>query len=249
MSGALPELSVDSVTGIDVSLAVAGPGARAFAFLVDWHIRLILALAWYVAASLIYNGRLSLAPPLTTDGRWFGAVLAPALAIYFLYHYVVELAMHGSTPGKRMAGVRIVARDGGAPTAGALLARNVFRLIDSLPLFYGVGLIATMTTREHVRIGDMAAGTLLAYEGAPTPLPAAVGVAEGVGPLDAHGAELVAELLERWVTLAPPARVRLAQQLLSRYGTDAGESATAADETTLHAQLVRLAAPPAQRGP
>ena len=41
-----------------------------------------------------------------------------------------------------MAGVRIVARDGGVPSAGALLARNVFRLIDSLPVFYGVGLAA-----------------------------------------------------------------------------------------------------------
>ncbi len=29
------------------------------------------------------------------------------LAIYFLYHYVLELAMRGSTPGKRMAGVRL----------------------------------------------------------------------------------------------------------------------------------------------
>ena len=50
--------------------------------------------------------------------------------------------MRGRTPGKRMAGVRIVARDGGAPSVGALLVRNVFRLIDSLPLLYGVGLVA-----------------------------------------------------------------------------------------------------------
>jgi len=68
-------------------------------------------------------------------------------------HHVVELALRGSTPGKRMAGVRIVARDGGAPSVGALLTRNVFRLVDSLPLFYGVGLITVVLTREHLRIG------------------------------------------------------------------------------------------------
>jgi uncharacterized RDD family membrane protein YckC len=234
----LTGLSIDSVTGIDVSLAVAGPGARAFAFLVDWHIRLILALAWFVAAALLYNGRLSLAPPLTNDARWFGAVVAPALAIYTLYHLAVELAMRGSTPGKRMAGVRIVARDGGAPSAGALLVRNVFRLIDNLPMFYGVGLIAAVATREHVRIGDMAAGTLLVYESAGTGLPAPVGMADAAGRLDARGAELITELLERWVTLEPAARLRLARQLLTRYGADAG-----ADDAALHAQLVRLAAP------
>jgi uncharacterized RDD family membrane protein YckC len=240
-------LSVDSVTGIDVSLAVAGPGARAYAFLIDWHIRLILGLAWFVAAALLYNGRLSLAPPLTNDARWFGAVVAPALAIYALYHFAVELAMRGSTPGKRMAGVRIVARDGGAPSAGALLVRNVFRLIDSLPMFYGVGLIAAIATREHVRIGDMAAGTLLVYESASTRLPAPVSMADAAGRLDARGAELIAELLERWVTLEPPARVRLARQLLARYGAQAGGAG--ADDAALHAQLVRLAAPAPRPAP
>jgi len=249
MSSASPELSVDSVTGIDVSLPVAGPGARAYAFLIDWHLRTILALAWYAGAELIYNARLSLAPPVTVDGRWFGAVLAPALAIYFLYHYVLELAMRGSTPGKRMAGVRLVTRDGSAPSAGALLVRNVFRLIDSLPLFYGIGLITAMTTREHVRIGDMAAGTLLVYESATATLPAAMGAAGPAARPDPRGAELIAELLGRWDALAPEARVRLARQLLARYGADATVTDAAATEATLHAQLLRLTGRPPERRP
>jgi uncharacterized RDD family membrane protein YckC len=250
VSDAPPGLQVDSVTGIDVSLALAGPGARAFAFLVDWHIRVVLALGWFVAGALIYNGRLSLVPPLANDSRWFGTVVAPALAIYFLYHYVVELVMRGSSPGKRTAGVRVVARDGAAPGAAALLTRNVFRLIDSLPAFYGVGLITVMATREHVRIGDMAAGTLLAYEGADARLPAAVGAASRLGRLDARGAELIAELLERWATLAPSARMQLARQLLATYGAQAGEAGgSAADDATLHAQLLRLAGAPASPAP
>ena len=57
-----------------------------------------------------------------------------------------------------------MARDGSAPGAGALLVRNVFRLIDSLPVLYCVGLVAVIATREHLRVGDMAAGTLLVYE-------------------------------------------------------------------------------------
>ena len=239
MSGALPGLVIDSVTGIDVSLPVAGPGARAFAFVVDWHIRVVLALAWFVAGALLYNGRLSLAAPAINNALWFGTVVAPALAIYLLYHFVVELAMRGRTPGKRMAGVRIVARDGSAPTPGALLARNAFRVIDSMPLFYGVGLIAALMTREHLRVGDMAAGTLLVYEGIDTPAPVN---AHAAGRLDAVGAEVLAELLERWGALTPDSRRRLARQLLERYASDAG-AADASDDAALHARLERLAGP------
>src|SRR4029077_2373383 len=147
----------------------------------------------------------------------------PALAIYFLYHHVVELALRGSTPGKRMAGVRIVSRDGGAASVGALLTRNVFRLVDSLPLFYGVGLITVVLTREHLRIGDMAAGTLLVFEQADAGLPAPTAAAQRGSQLDAAGAEIVAELLERWPALQPEARVRLARQVLTRYAGELGE--------------------------
>jgi uncharacterized RDD family membrane protein YckC len=231
MSGDVPSLSVDSVTGIDVSLAVAGPGSRAFAFLVDWHIRIVLALAWYVIGALLYNGRFTLAPPVGNDARWFGGVLAPALGIYFLYHPVVELTMRGSTPGKRMAGVRIVGRDGGIPGAGGLLTRNVFRLVDSLPVFYGVGLITVMLSRDNLRIGDMAAGTVLVRERGDARLPKSTSEAPRAGRLDVAGAELVAELLERWPALAPEARARLARQLLVRYGADPGDLGDAAEDS------------------
>jgi len=159
-----PELVIDSVTGVEVHLPVAGPGARSYAFLADWHARTLVAAGWYVAAALIHNGRFNLAAPLDPSSTWFALVLAPALAIYFLYHFVLEIALRGRTPGMRLAGIRIITRDGAAPGAGALLIRNVFRLVDCLPVFYGVGLIATMCTREHVRVGDMAAGTLLVYD-------------------------------------------------------------------------------------
>ena len=69
MSESAPGLAVDSVTGIDVSLAVAGPGARSYAFLIDWNIRLILAFAWYACGALLFNGRLSLAAPAAPEAQ------------------------------------------------------------------------------------------------------------------------------------------------------------------------------------
>jgi uncharacterized membrane protein SpoIIM required for sporulation/uncharacterized RDD family membrane protein YckC len=165
-------LFVDSATGVDVQLAVAGPGARAFAFLLDWSFRLILAIAWYVVAAPLYNHHLSFARPLEAHASWFALVLAPSLAIFFLYHIVLEIALAGRTPGKRIASVRIVAQDGSTPTVGALLVRNVFRVIDSLPAIYGVGLVTVIIRGDHVRIGDLAAGTLLVYEHSAVRLPA-----------------------------------------------------------------------------
>jgi uncharacterized RDD family membrane protein YckC len=236
-------LSVESATGIDVSLPIAGPGARSFAFIIDWHVRAIVALGWYVCAALLYNRGWSLAAPATNEARWFGAVVLPALAIYFLYHPVVELAMRGRTPGKRSAGIRVVTRHGGPPGVGPLLVRNVFRIIDSLPVFYGLGLLLVLCTRDNVRCGDMAAGTLLVYERTGLTGATPEAAAERVGRLDAAGAEIAADLLERWPELNPEARIRLARALLQRYLGAAAELRDA-DDLEWRARLERLARAP-----
>jgi uncharacterized RDD family membrane protein YckC len=210
------DLVVHSVTGVDLALPVAGPGARCYAFVIDWLIRAILFAAWYGAAALIYNGRWSLGAPLSPDAKWFAFVVAPAAGTYFLYHIVLEIALQGRTPGKRIAGIHIVARDGSPPSLGSLLTRNVFRLVDSLPVFYGVGLVATLVTKDHLRIGDMAAGTLLAYEHADLALPEQHGPIRG-SLLTTADAEIANDLLLRWSSLDPAARRRLATAIIARY--------------------------------
>jgi uncharacterized RDD family membrane protein YckC len=211
-------LRIATVTGIDLDLPIAGPGGRSYAFVIDWHIRLLVALAWFLLASLVLTGGLEILD--SEDAAFtlyiFGAVIPP-FAIYFLYHPVLELAMGGRTPGKRIAGIRIVTVTGEIPGAGAILIRNVLRLIDSLPGVYAIGLAATMLTEQSVRIGDMAAGTLLIYDedktdGFAAPNSAAV---SGVG---LQNVELVGELLERWPDLSPAARVDLGRRLLERIG-------------------------------
>jgi uncharacterized RDD family membrane protein YckC len=228
------DLVVDSVTGVDVALPVAGPGARSFAFVIDWHIRTVLSIAWYIVAALLHNGGWRLAAPLNPDSMWFVFVVAPAGAIYFLYHPIWEVAARGLTPGKRMAGVQIVSRDGGGPGVGALLTRNVFRLIDSFPLAYAVGLVTTMFTRNHVRIGDLAAGTLLVYAHRDAALVQYTGGRTIGNQLDATTSEVVSELLQRWATLDAAARYRIAQKLLVDPPAD--------DEAALRARIEQLAA-------
>jgi uncharacterized RDD family membrane protein YckC len=243
------DLVVDSVTGVDLALPVAGPGARSYAFLIDWVIRAILFTAWYGVAAVIYNRHWTFVAPLSPDAKWFVLVVMPAAAMYFLYHFVLEIAMHGRTPGKRMAGVQIVTREGGSPGVGALLTRNVFRLVDGLPILYGVGLITTLATRDHVRVGDMAAGTLLVYERPDVVLPetAATDV-DSERALRSSDAEIISELLSRWPHLESESRQRLATAILSQHGVNAatpsrqvpGREMPPPTEDWLRAQLERL---------
>ncbi|MEJ0036607.1 MAG: RDD family protein [Gammaproteobacteria bacterium] len=238
MAHAADSLVVDSVTGVDVSLEVAGTGARSLAFLIDLLIRTILVTAWFVVATLVYNGKFTLQTPDDPDGTWYLYVATPATLIYLLYHTVLEIVMLGRTPGKRMAGIRIVSRNGSPPAIAAQLVRNVFRLIDSFPVGYGVGLFTCLVTRDHVRVGDLAAGTLMIYENRNTLGTRGLPLSVRERPLDIGTLELVGELLDRWSALEAGARVRLAHSLIERITGSAPESF--ASEEAMRGRLEQL---------
>ena len=164
---AAPVLQVPSPTGVDARLVLAGPGARSLAFLLDWLIRSAFTAIYLLLASwlILGNFRMDIGP--NDETLWYLAGALPATAIYFLYHLILEPLMAGRTPGKRLAGLRVLTPEGLVPTAGALVTRNIFRIIDSMPLFYVVGLLFVFFGRRHLRLGDLAAGTVLAIERAP----------------------------------------------------------------------------------
>jgi len=162
-----PVIAVPSATGIEARVVLAGPGARSIAFVLDWLIRSALSIAWLLVAAWAILGNLDFDIPADSETLWYLAGAVPATIIYFFYHPVLEVLMRGRTPGKRMTGLRIVTSEGLVPGAGALLTRNLFRIIDSMPALYVVGLLFVMFGRHHLRLGDLAAGTVLAVERAP----------------------------------------------------------------------------------
>jgi uncharacterized RDD family membrane protein YckC len=205
------QLTVHSVTGVDLTLSLAGPGTRSYAFVIDWHIRALLAGAWLLVAFYVFKTTLN---PKTLSALL--SVLPPAI-IYFLYHPILEVAMQGRTPGKRMAGIRILGRDGGPPSAAALLLRNLFRLIDSLPATYLVGLTSCFLTAHRVRIGDLAAGTLLVVDNAAAEQALLrMEKLAASSRLSLEALELVDQVLERWESLEEGNRGQIARSLLAR---------------------------------
>jgi uncharacterized RDD family membrane protein YckC len=220
-------LIVTTPTGVDVELAIAGPGSRAYAFIIDWHIRFLIAITWFGAAGyfLTRNVQFAKSWPITAGL----AAGLPAAAIYFLYHPLLETVMRGRTPGKRMAGVRIVNRHGGTPSVLAVLIRNAFRLVDCLPLLYAVGLSTTIFSAQRVRFGDLAAGTLLVHDGGTEAKALAQLGSLALNPaLDAGAVAVGNDLLLRWKELQPHTRQRLAHELLARIAATAESPAGAA---------------------
>lgn len=233
------ELIVRGLTGVDMTLRIAGPGTRSFAFLTDWLIRLLTALALILLASL-----LQLLPnvPKPVMGTVWIVTFVIAFLVYFLYHPMLELLMRGRTPGKRKAGARIVTLEGATPTAGSLLLRNLFRLIDGMPGFYIVGLGFCLFTEKRVRLGDMVAGTVLVLEEGETPqVLARLGEAMRRSSLPLEALRLIHDLLDRWRDLDEEQRTKLACGLLIKLdpGFDSRHE-SALDDDALRTRLEAL---------
>lgn len=240
------QLNIQTADAMQLQLPIAGVGGRSYAFIIDWHIRFLFLILWFIAVPLFFGQLLKLNEFFIEvfDSAWWFIllVMGPPVIVYLFYHPVLELLMHGRTPGKRMAGIRIVTTEGHTPGVGAILIRNVFRLIDSLPLAYMLGLMVVITTKNSVRIGDIAAGTLLVYEDKVEKSLLQNLNSIGAKPnVDARQWEIVNELLSRWSSLERPKRVQLAQQLLQNLGESVAQTDNQRElDIRLHQQLKRI---------
>lgn len=214
---------LQDATGLDLELEVAGVGSRSYAFLIDWHIRVLLALAWgAVFWALATQGGLA---GLNETGRLLLGG-GPIAGLYFLYHPILEIGWSGWTPGRHFAGVKIVATDGRPASAGAHLVRNVFRLVDSLPALYALGLTVALFHPRQLRIGDLAAGTVLVFEGGHRQQAldeARAGLrSEYLTPAQ-H--EFALDLLVRWGQLSRKRRIALGERFLAGVGEEPPQTA------------------------
>jgi uncharacterized RDD family membrane protein YckC len=167
--------AVDTPENVTFGHAVAGIGSRYVGALIDSAI----LLALLVAVNLVLVTVLSYFPNAIDAARSVvpnapseyvsGVIMAVFLLIQFIifwgYYVLFELLWQGQTPGKRLAGVRVLRDDGGPAGGAAVVVRNLVRVIDFLPFAYGVGFIVMLLNRQARRLGDYAAGTLAVYEG------------------------------------------------------------------------------------
>jgi len=100
-----------------------------------------------------------------TRSDWAVALFFIAqFVIFTFYHLFFEFIWNGQTPGKRRLSIRVVQANGLPLTTSGLLIRNFVRLLDFLPILYGVGLVTMFFTKNTQRLGDLAARTIVIRE-------------------------------------------------------------------------------------
>ena len=141
---------VETPEGVILDVRPAGPVPRFGAFAIDLLIRGVIYMV--------------LATVLSAGGKFgTGVLLILLFLIEWFYPVLFELRFGGATPGKRAMGIAVVEDSGLPVSAGASVTRNLLRVADFLPMFYGFGVMSILLTRDFKRLGDLAAGTLVVY--------------------------------------------------------------------------------------
>ncbi len=157
---------------IEVTYELAGMGSRYVAVLVDHLLQILLVLLVSLAAGLLLGAASPFGRVVAGTASGYVQALVGLIVFFIIFGYFAafEILWAGRTPGKRLAGLRVV-RDGGYPIDPySAIARNLIRIIDFLPAAYGVGLISIFISDRYKRLGDHAAGTLVIKERSPSVL-------------------------------------------------------------------------------
>jgi uncharacterized RDD family membrane protein YckC len=209
-------LEVETPDHVVLRYTLAGVGNRGFAAVVDFLV------AFLITAGLEI-GYVQIGTP--GDAAIGGVIRLLLFMLGWSYFILLEWLWNGQTIGKRAFGLRVINEDGSPAGFVAVFVRNLVRLIDFLPSFYGLGLVCIVLTGRSQRLGDLAAGTFVVRAPRPrldwlalrtvTRATAPVAAA-GVRGLSGEAQRIVREFVAREGTLAPRDRERLAADIASR---------------------------------
>jgi uncharacterized RDD family membrane protein YckC len=163
MSPNSDQLSIDTPELVAIELPLAFIGSRFVALLIDYLILLALYGTLWLFLRLFLPGIREFS---RTSEQWASAIaILASFLLMWGYFTLFEAFCGGRTPGKRVAGIRVIQRSGRAIGLFESMARNFIRCIDMQPLFLNaVGVIAMFISDRHQRLGDLAAGTLVVHD-------------------------------------------------------------------------------------
>lgn len=228
-------VTVETPEHVEFSYEVAGLGSRFTAGLVDAFIQgagilAVLILFWAQGQTGTFASYVETA---------FQGVLLLALFLFVWgYHLYFEAFRGGQSPGKRMFRIRVVSEGGFPVTLPRAAVRNLLRVVDCLPPFYGIAAVSMFLDRRGRRLGDLAAGTVVVRERG-SEEPSSVAAARSLTPAEREGRrrlppleeEMVRAFLRRRGKLTADARGRLASFVAARaaaaLGVDGGKDAEA----------------------
>lgn len=161
--------------GVDLRVRLANVSERGIALAID----LAIIVGTLLALTLLAGSVLA---TLQLESLPFAQIIW-ILGFFLLrnfYFTLFECSRRSATPGKRLMGLRVVARDGAALSADAVIARNAMRELELyIPLIFlfsrgqgieawiilagtiwcGVFVLFPLFNRDRLRAGDLIAGT------------------------------------------------------------------------------------------
>src|SRR5438093_10564458 len=154
MTIAMGRLEIETPDHVVLRFQLAGAGNRGFAAITDF----VIVFAFTFAMGYGYGQLEPLEPSLVGWENW---VVLFELFLAWLYFVLLEWLWNGQTIGKRLFGLRVISEDGEPARFVAVVVRNLVRVIDFLPVLYGVGLVALVISSRSQRLGDYAGGTFV----------------------------------------------------------------------------------------
>ncbi|MEN8189617.1 MAG: RDD family protein [Thermodesulfobacteriota bacterium] len=147
------QLRIRTPEGICFTLEPASPLMRFFAWSIDFLV--IIGVSLFLQ-QFVFNHIVAAAPDLSN-----ALYLFMTSALYLCYAMWLEWIWNGRTLGKRLFRLRVMDRQGLHLQPSQVVIRNLLRVIDSLPLFYLVGGLASCFSPLYQRFGDQVANTIV----------------------------------------------------------------------------------------
>ena len=224
-------LQFETPENVQVRYAPAGVGTRFLAWFVDQFFVVVITVVLLIGlacAGVSFESTFEAIEENRDHPEKVGMYVIGLMALIlglgsFVYFILLELFLRGQTIGKRFMRIRVVKADGFALDPGSILVRNIFRVVDNVPLLWVVPILSRRTQRT----GDMVAGTIVISDEQPeisdlrTQLSGRTAAdaefrfdSRSLGKLGESDFEAVERVLERWLDLPQAQQERLLGQLV-----------------------------------
>jgi uncharacterized RDD family membrane protein YckC len=233
------DYELDTPEAVRLDFEIAGIGTRFLAALLDLLVIIGLGIAIGLLSLILY----ALGGPYQTVAEIVGVTLS--FILFWGYYIISEAVTKGRSPGKAKMRIRVIKTTGYPEGFVAAVVRNLVRIVDFLPVLYGVGIVTMFINKNARRLGDLAAGTVVVKERKevlePSPSPTLSGVLPGmvtpargqVNPeehdwaltkLTSDDILLVTHFLSRAPSLPSDATLRVGNQIAERLAATIGAS-------------------------
>jgi uncharacterized RDD family membrane protein YckC len=152
----MTELTITTPEHVHIRLEPAGVASRFLAILIDSAIVSGITGVFYACIGPFLPAGVAAAIALTVN-----------FALTWGWHVFFEVRKQGRSPGKRILKIRVIDARGLPVSLYQSLVRNITRVLDFAPAFYGIAALVSLSSASRRRLGDIIADTLVVRDAQP----------------------------------------------------------------------------------